>query len=148
MLCPFTSREPGSELALPASGHFALGATMFSFLRRVKPASDQTSAASPNTNMLSFEPSSIVRAITFHLLDEGKARAVDPESTKAAVHKLSQRMSYLRISAAHWAAMDNGQRLQWLLTHGHVVVKSASSRPAMLFVRRWPALDAGVWSWR
>ena len=110
---------------------------MFSFLWRSKPVTNEAKAASGNAKMLAFDPSSIVRAITFHLLDEGKARAVNLESSEAAVRKLSQRMNRLTISAEYWAAMDNVQRLQWLLRQSHIVVTSAQSRPAKLSVRRW-----------
>jgi len=121
---------------------------MFSFLRRTKPATDEMKATETGVNMLSFDACGVVRAITFHLLDEGKARAVNLKSSQAAIHKLAGRMSCLRISAAQWAAMNNVQRLQWLLKQSHIVVKSAPSRPAMLAVRRWPALDTSELSWR
>jgi hypothetical protein len=127
----------GSEASLLASGHFTLSATMFSFLWRSKPVTDEAKAASGNAKMLAFDPSSIVQAITFHLLDERKARAINLKSSEVAINKLSQRMSCLTIPAAHWAAMDNVQRLQWLLKQSRIVVKSAPSRPAMLAVRRW-----------
>lgn len=121
---------------------------MFSFLRRAKPVTDGIQAIQAASDMLSFDAFSIVRAITFHLVDEGKARAVDLKSSQAAIHKLSQRMSCVTISAAHWGVMDNVQRLQWLLKQSHIVVKSAPSRPTMLAVRRWPASDARELSWR
>ena len=113
---------------------------MFSFLRRPKQVADQVKAQQSSTNVLSFDPSGIVRAIAFHLLDEGKAHAISPESSEAAVQKLSQRINRLTISADQWAAMENVQRLNWLLNRSHIVVRSASSGAAMLSVRRWPVL--------
>jgi hypothetical protein len=109
---------------------------MFSFLRRPKPAIDDVEAAQINTGMLSFDPARIVRAITFHLLDEGQALAVKLRSYDAAVRKLSQRMYHLTISAGPWAEMENSQRLQWLLKQSGIAVKSTPFRPAILWVRR------------
>jgi hypothetical protein len=102
---------------------------------------DGMSATQLRIRRISFDPSGVVRAITFHLLDEGKAHGVNLQSSEAVVHKLSQRINHLAISADQWAAMDNGQRLRWLLKQSHIVVKLGSSQNAMLSVRRWPALD-------
>jgi hypothetical protein len=106
---------------------------MFSFLRRAKPAMDATEPALTSTRMISFDPGRIVRGITFHLLDEGKARLV--ECSESVVYNLSLRMDHLTISADRWAAMGNAQRLQWLLDHSHIVVTSALSGSATLSVR-------------
>lgn len=113
---------------------------MFSFLRRSRRATDEVNTTQCGTRMVSFDPSGIVRAISFHLLEEGKARVVNRESSEAATHKLSQRFVRVAISADQWAAMDNVQRLQWLLKQSHIVVKSGLSGSCMLSVRRWPAL--------
>jgi prolyl-tRNA editing enzyme YbaK/EbsC (Cys-tRNA(Pro) deacylase) len=76
---------------------------MFSFLRRPKQATDEVNATQFSTSTISFDPSGIIRAITFHLLDEGKAHAVNPESSEATMHKLSQRINHLTISADQWS---------------------------------------------
>ncbi len=107
---------------------------MFPFLRRARPAPVPTDTIPTSTHMLCFDPCRIVQAITFHLLDEGKARSV--VSSDAVVDKLAQRIGQVAISADRWAAMENRQRLQWLLDQSHVVVKSASSGSATLSVRR------------
>ena len=120
---------------------------MFSFLRRSNRATDDVNTSQLSTSMISFDPSSIVRAITFHLLDEGKARTINRQSTQAAVEMLSRRMSHLTISAEYWATMNNIQRLEWLLKQSHIVVTSASSRPARLSVGRLRALVTSELLW-
>jgi DNA-binding NtrC family response regulator len=114
---------------------------MLFFSRR--PISIQSSA-----KVLAFDPPAIVRAITFHLLDEGNARTINRESSQTAVDALSRRKSQLIISASLWAAMNNVQRLQWLLKQSHIVVTSpSSSRPARLSVGRWRALVTSELIW-
>lgn len=108
---------------------------MFPFLRRAKPATGRTVSTPASTHLLWFDPARIVQGISFHLLDEGKARAINPESSQAAVDQLSQRFDRLTVSADRWAAMENPQRLQWLLDQSHIVVESASSGSATLWVR-------------
>jgi hypothetical protein len=109
---------------------------MFSFLRRPSVATDEVKATEPGTKVLCFDPATIVRAITFHLLDEGKAHCVNPQSSEAAIQKLCQRSILLAIPADRWATMENVQRLQWLLAQSRIVVKPASSGSAKLAVRR------------
>lgn len=109
---------------------------MFSFIQRTRPAEEAAQPMPPASDVICFDPSGVVRAITYHLLDEHKAAGVNPESSRAAVGKLGQRIRYLSISARRWAAMKNAERLQWLLDQSHIVVKSAPSGPAMLSVRR------------
>jgi hypothetical protein len=122
---------------------------MFSLLRPLKQATDGVKATRTSSNVLSFDPSSIVQAIAFHLLDEGKASAVNRESSEAAVDKLARRNKQLVIAADQWATMSNAQRLQWLLDHSHVVVKSGTSGRAMLMVRRWqPVSTWALWLWK
>jgi hypothetical protein len=109
---------------------------MYRFLQRQKPTGDQirleTRDAPEDTRQLVFDPRSIVRAIAFHLIDEGKCRAVDPHCIETVVMKLSHRLDHLAISAAHWAEMTNRERLRWLLNRSHVLVRRTSPESAWL----------------
>lgn len=108
---------------------------MFSFLCRPKQPMGEVQITPPGTNMLCFDPPGVVRVIAFHLLDEGKARAINIQSSQVAVIKLARRIVRLTISTDQWARMENGQRLQWLLIQSRIVVRSAASGTAMLSVR-------------
>ena len=122
---------------------------MFSQLGLPKQAPEALEAAPASMNMLSFDPSTIVQAIAFHLLDEGKISAISRESSEAAVDKLSQQHRQLAISADQWVKMTNAQRLQWLLDRSHVVFKAGTSGTAVLMVRRWqPLIKWASWLWK
>jgi hypothetical protein len=91
---------------------------MFSFLRRPKPATHPTEPTRTSTQVITFDPCRIVRGVTFHLLDEGKAHFV--ESSESVVSDLSLRIDRLTISADKWAEMENSQRLERLLDQSHI----------------------------
>jgi hypothetical protein len=109
---------------------------MFSFLQKSKQPADELTATPPTREMLAFDAAGLVRAITYHLLDEHKVSAISAESSQAAVAKLSQRIGHITIAAHEWATMENVERLQWLLNQSHIVVRPTSYGIALLSVRR------------
>jgi hypothetical protein len=108
---------------------------MFPFPWRVKPATAAPKTIQASTRVIWFDPARIVRGVTFHLLDEGKARGVSTESSESAVNCLARRVDHPAIAADKWAAMENPQRLQWLLDQGRIVVRAESPGFVKLCVR-------------
>jgi hypothetical protein len=107
---------------------------MQSFLMRGRDSQDVKSAPI-NDRMLSFDPSHVVQAITFHLLDEGRALGVGVDSCEEAIARLSERFEQITISSDEWSVMENERRLGWLLEQSHVVVQSGESGCATLLVQ-------------
>jgi hypothetical protein len=107
---------------------------MFSFLHRSRQTlCSQTNATEPPRS-LCFTPATIISGITFHLLDDRKVTAIDPQSQAFAAIALARRLDQLSIPADKWAAMENGQRLQWLLNQSHIVVKATTPNAVKLVV--------------
>ena len=71
--------------------------------------------------VLQFEPDRIVRAIVFHMLDEGLAREIAPDSARNAVARLRRRAVRPSIRRSAWVAMNNHERLEWLLAESRTV---------------------------
>ena len=101
---------------------------MFSFPWLPKLARKNVRTVQSRANALIFDPPAIVRAITFHLLDEGAADAIDAESAKVTVQKISERINQFTVSVDEWRAMENVQRLRWLLEQSHIAIYWASFR--------------------
>jgi len=77
------------------------------------PQNTAVKAASPG---ISFTAPGAIAAITFHLLDEGIAKGVDPESARRALDRLSRSSAVVaEISRSFWGEMSNPERLAWLL---------------------------------
>ncbi len=68
---------------------------------------------------IQFTPERIVAAIAFHLIDEGIAISVAPQSTKRTLNRLRQQSFTWTISSRLWAKMSNLQRLRRLLEESH-----------------------------
>jgi hypothetical protein len=71
--------------------------------------------------LLSFEPDAAVRAIVFHMLDEGLAREVAADSVRRTVARLRYRGLRPSIRRTAWELMSNHDRLEWLLSESHIV---------------------------
>ena len=72
--------------------------------------------AAAGDSLLHFDPARAVSGITFHLVDEGLARGVTPDSARRAVARLRRRAVRPSIGRGEWAAMTHRGRLHWLLT--------------------------------
>lgn len=111
---------------------------MFFFHRRRTGGPGEEMRRDPTGDPLLFDSSRIVLAIAFHLLDEGLAAAVDAASRDAVARGLADRGVRLDISQARWAAMDNRQRLRWLLAEATTGVTFGPGRVAVLSLRGLP----------
>lgn len=88
-----------------------------------EPRPDVAAAAAEGDGLLRFDPSAVVGAIVFHLLDEGMADAVHAVSAAAALERLRQRGVRPHISRGLWAGMTNRQRLRWLLENSDTTLR-------------------------
>lgn len=115
---------------------------MFFFWRRTggSTAGMPKDAAS---ELLVFEPERIVLAVSYHLIDEAIASSVDPASRDAVTRCLAERSVRIALTRHRWAAMDNGQRLRWLLAQAQIDLTLGADRTASLGTRGSPATAPG-----
>lgn len=86
------------------------------------PGAAADGASNPESDaVLQFEPDRIVRAIVYHMLDEGLAREIAPDSARNAVARLRRRGVRPSIRRSAWLAMSNHDRLEWLLAESRTV---------------------------
>lgn len=88
-----------------------------------------------NGDLLRFDADRLVAGIRFHLLEDGVAEQVDPESERVLAETLPPDLS-ASISRDRWELMRNLDRLQFLLHHAGVVVTITPEGTAMLRERR------------
>ena len=81
---------------------------------------------------LQFEPELAVRAIVFHLLDEGVAAQVADDSVRAAVLRLRRASVCPTVEQWVWAEMTNAQRLEWLMEKTHTASRLVSDEVSVL----------------
>ena len=74
-----------------------------------------TSSSGDAPAMLRFEPELAVRAIAFHLADEGISGEVVADSAQATVIRLRRAGLRPTVARTLWSRMTNPQRLEWLL---------------------------------
>ncbi len=65
--------------------------------------------------VIRFEPELAVRAIVFHLADEGISPRVADESVRSTVTRLRRASVKPSVEQWMWAEMTHAQRLEWLL---------------------------------
>ena len=96
----------------------------------------QNTAVQTPTRGISFTAAGAVRAIAFHLLDEGIAKGVDSESTQRSVARLSRSVTAVaEISRSFWGEMNNNERLAWLLASTETTYDVRRDGLAVLGVR-------------
>ena len=66
--------------------------------------------------VIRFTPELTVRAIVFHLLDEGIALSVTEGSIRGTISRLGRQRRAMSIVRSLWEMMDHRSRLQWLLS--------------------------------
>ena len=81
---------------------------------------------------LQFEPELAVRAIVYHLVDEGVATEVAGESIRAALTRLRREACRPSVEPWTWSEMTNPQRLEWLLEKTRTVSRLISDEMAVL----------------
>jgi hypothetical protein len=79
-----------------------------------------------------FGPHEIVRALSFHLLDEELATQIKRKSVRRTVARLNREIGCLAIPKGDWAAMSDPQRLEWLLEESHTAVEITEDGTAIL----------------
>ena len=105
---------------------------MLSFLRRIK---KELHPFTDEARTLVFTPHRIIEGIVFHLVDAGRAKAVDLESSIHAERTLSARMEVFQINRREWELMNDAERLWWLIPQGHVKITLATEGSAVISVK-------------
>ncbi|CAA9423877.1 MAG: hypothetical protein AVDCRST_MAG64-3058 [uncultured Phycisphaerae bacterium] len=81
---------------------------------------------------IQFEPELAVRAIVFHLVDEGVAASVADESARAAVVRLRRAACRPSVEQWVWSEMTNPQRLEWLMEKTQTASRLISDEVSVL----------------
>ena len=68
-----------------------------------------------STALIQFEPELAVKAIVFHLADEGISPQVAEESVRSTLIRLRRGSVRPTVEQWMWAEMSHAQRLEWLL---------------------------------
>ena len=82
--------------------------------------------------LIQFEPELAVKAIVFHLADEGVSPAVSEESVRATVNRLRRSAVRPTIEQWTWSEMSNPQRLEWLMQKTHTLSRLISDEVSVL----------------
>jgi hypothetical protein len=82
--------------------------------------------------LILFEPELAVKAIVFHLADEGVSPAVAEESVRATVNRLRRGGVRPTIEQWMWSEMSNSQRLEWLMQKTHTLSRLISDEVSVL----------------
>jgi hypothetical protein len=82
-----------------------------------QPSKSAVGAQQPQATptLIQFDPMLAVRAIVFHLIDEGITEQVADESIQATVTRLRRASIAPAVEQWMWAEMSHAQRLHWLL---------------------------------
>ena len=79
---------------------------------------------SNNSNdAIQFDAGRMIAGITYHLVDSGIALELDPGSLKSICNRLQGNRTEAAIARNDWAAMEDPERLQWLLFHAGVTIE-------------------------
>ncbi len=82
--------------------------------------------------LIEFDPELAVRAIAFHLADEGISPRVDEPSARATVDRLQRSTVPLSVEQWVWSEMTNPQRLEWLLQKTQTASRLVSDETSVL----------------
>ncbi len=82
--------------------------------------------------LIHFGPELAVRAITFHLADEGISARVTDESAESMVSRLKQSSLRLSVEQCIWSDMTNPQRLEWLLEKTQTIARLVGDELSVL----------------
>jgi hypothetical protein len=82
-------------------------------------------ARQPST-LIQFDPPLAVRAIVFHLIDEGITERVADDSVQATLVRLTRGSLAPTIEQWMWSEMSHAARLQWLLEKTHTSARLVS----------------------
>ena len=97
------------------------------------PGSKASGASQQQTStLIQFDPQLAVRAIVFHLLDEGITERVADDSVKATLVRLQRASTAPAVEQWIWAEMSHAQRLQWLLDKTQTAARLVSDELSVL----------------
>jgi hypothetical protein len=72
--------------------------------------------AGTSATSISLDAAGVVTGIAFHLIDEGLAEVVCPESARRTVRRIGgDGTTPMQVSRSLWGEMSNAERLAWLL---------------------------------
>ncbi len=91
-----------------------------------------SSSQSTSSDLIVFEPELAVRAIVFHLVDEGVANQVADDSARAAVTRLRRAGCRPSVEPWVWSEMTNPQRLEWLMEKTQTAARLVSDELSVL----------------
>src|SRR5258708_23755859 len=74
-----------------------------------------TDAVIARSAVIRFDCDQILRAICFHLIDDGHARSVSDQSVRQTRDRLARQDTHFSVARRQWEAMSNRERLEYLL---------------------------------
>ena len=84
------------------------------------------------STLIRFDPRLAVRAIVFHLVDEGITQQVADDSIQATVVRLQRASIAPAVEQWMWAEMSHALRLQWLMEQTHTAARLVSEELSVL----------------
>jgi hypothetical protein len=84
------------------------------------------------TTLIQFEPELAVRAIVFHLADEGISPQVAEESVRSTLIRLKRGAVRPTVEQWMWAEMSHARRLEWLLEKTQTASRLISDEVSVL----------------
>jgi hypothetical protein len=84
------------------------------------------------SKLIQFNPQLAVRAIVFHLVDEGITERVADHSIQATVVRLQRASIAPAVEQLTWAEMSHTQRLQWLMEKTQTAARLVSEELSVL----------------
>ncbi|HET6248450.1 MAG TPA: hypothetical protein VFE47_12180 [Tepidisphaeraceae bacterium] len=86
--------------------------------------------------VLRFDAASAVRAIVFHLLDEGLAKSVSRDTIDRTIDRLKSTRIEPSIARRRWVTLSNTQRLRWILNECHTTMRVGENQVVRLRAKR------------
>lgn len=107
-------------------------------LRQRKPAAPGGigNASATEEGTLTFDGPAIVRAITYHVIDEGLAGGTSEEAARRTLERLVARSIRPTVARSRWAAWSNAERLAWLLAESQTFLLIGPGNLMLLRARR------------
>jgi hypothetical protein len=84
------------------------------------------------STLIQFDAQLAVRAIVFHLIDEGITERVADDSIEATLVRLQRGSVAPAVEQWMWAEMSHAQRLQWLMEKTHTAARLVSEELSVL----------------